>query len=163
MLVFDVQFKINGASDNHVTILYDSTKGAFTQFGDMMRVRDSIFKVNMDMRKYKFYAKIVSVDGCTATTDTIPLSFYIGINRLNNLNISIFPNPAKNTITIRNPDLNVGQVSIYNTIGNLMFHQNVSKNQAEMVVDLTTIPDGLYWIQISTKTGVAGKYLLKQN
>lgn len=70
------------------------------------------------------------------------------INELPKANpINIFPNPATDFITIESTDVNVDKVEIYDSNGRLVL---ASK---QMEIDLTKIPQGIYFIKINTQNG----------
>jgi len=59
----------------------------------------------------------------------------------------IYPNPAKNTISIScKNEIVINEVSIYNQLGQSILHRKVSKNK----VDISTFEQGLYIIELIT-------------
>ena len=67
-----------------------------------------------------------------------------GMNEMTaNTNISVFPNPAKDKITVVIPqDMQGVQISLINALGQKVL-QTLSKN-----IDVSNIPDGIYFINI---------------
>lgn len=69
----------------------------------------------------------------------------------------VFPNPTSTTITIHKPDhLEVNEIRIFNTIGQLLHQQNWSPK-----IDLTSFSTGLFFLQLQTNEGVINKSVLK--
>ncbi|MDR4989197.1 MAG: T9SS type A sorting domain-containing protein, partial [Bacteroidales bacterium] len=60
--------------------------------------------------------------------------------------ISIFPNPARDVVTI-SADSQITEVSIYNLGGQLLYHRNVSSNT--VTVNLSGLNPGLYLIKVT--------------
>ena len=68
-----------------------------------------------------------------------------GINKHNVDNgLLIFPNPTNSLITIQTKKESLGQISIYNTIGALVYSYN-SNNQTH-VFDMSNYPAGVYFV-----------------
>ena len=69
----------------------------------------------------------------------------------NNCNrISVFPNPAIDAVTIQCEDIQ--QVTIFNSIGQMMFTSEANGNQLQ--IDLSDFPAGYYFIQTRNTQGV---------
>ena len=67
----------------------------------------------------------------------------------NNISISIYPDPAKDQITIfTNEILKSGVVEIYNVVGENILKEFIS-NTSEKHLDVRTIPDGIYFVKLS--------------
>ena len=61
-------------------------------------------------------------------------------------NISIYPNPATNFISI-DKDENVKSITVFNLVGKEMkLFQNVQKNEQ---YDVSTLPNGMYLVQVT--------------
>lgn len=68
---------------------------------------------------------------------------------LNKPNCSVFPNPASDKISIRGPQNDpITQVTMYDLTGSIILEQNTNEINTE------NIPNGLYFIQINTKSGM---------
>ena len=68
----------------------------------------------------------------------------------NDQRVSIFPNPTTDAVTIHCEGLQ--QVTLFNSIGQMIFTTEVSGNQAQ--IDLSAFPAGYYFIQARTAFGV---------
>ena len=76
----------------------------------------------------------------------------LNITEYDNLNIKIFPNPAKNKIFI---DGQCKNITIYNGYGDLIFN---AKNINE--INISNFKNGLYFIEISTQNSIGIKKLI---
>ena len=66
--------------------------------------------------------------------------------------IHIFPNPSKNLITIDGNTFVLGQMKIYNLLGQDVSSQTrqIDKNESTMVIDLSNLDKGLYYLKTKT-------------
>ena len=74
--------------------------------------------------------------------------------------VNIFPNPFISNLTIEG--INIQQVTIYNQSGKIVSaHINSQKND-RWKIDLSTLVNGIYFFQITTKQGVVTKTIVKE-
>jgi len=62
-------------------------------------------------------------------------------------NLSIYPNPARNIITITNPEFDPGMsysVSIYNVTGRMVISQQINDQSETFTIDISSCPPGIY-------------------
>jgi hypothetical protein len=79
-------------------------------------------------------ASLLTSEGCGA----------LGSNEISNTNLfSIYPNPANTEITIVLPSCNTSQIEISNATGQLII-----KDQNKNKIDISTLPNGLYFISV---------------
>jgi hypothetical protein len=76
-----------------------------------------------------------------------------GIRSIENLNITIFPVPASQFITINSE----GFAQIYNTNGKLVISQNLSDSKTINVANLTP---GVYFVKVKNAQGVATQKII---
>jgi aminopeptidase N len=70
---------------------------------------------------------------------------------------TIYPNPTSQEITITKPEsLTVHKINVYNTLGQLLITTPWSST-----VDLSTLSNGLFFVQLETNQGVINKSVLK--
>ena len=82
----------------------------------------------------------------------------VGIMGYENGDIRIYPNPAKGSVTIEGEDILF--VSIISLAGRELYRQN-SNGRSTIIVDLDTLPNGIYIISVSTSKGFIHKKLIK--
>jgi hypothetical protein len=70
-----------------------------------------------------------------------------GITALNQNNVEIYPNPAKNNINIKTP--NITEVSVINSVGKIVKIEKTSCN--ELSLDLEGFAKGMYILKINTQ------------
>jgi hypothetical protein len=76
-------------------------------------------------------------------------------------NISVFPNPASDNITVACTTLpNNAILSIYNMQGQLLLSQPVLQNKTE--INISSLAKGIYYIKLSTQQGLAVKKFVKE-
>ncbi len=78
---------------------------------------------------------------------------------LNN-KIEIFPNPAKDILSISS-EIKMGSVEIYNTIGALLYSQIIS-DQYKVNLDVSSYKSGVYIVKIDLKAGIIYKKIIIQ-
>ncbi|MDP5091700.1 MAG: Ig-like domain-containing protein, partial [Polaribacter sp.] len=71
--------------------------------------------------------------------------------------ITLYPNPATNQVTIRSKSAEVIRVELYSTLGTLV--KKVSNNKAP--INIEEISSGLYLVKIYTEKGIVMKRFLK--
>lgn len=101
------------------------------------------------------YAVIATNGNAVDTSDCIVIAG-VGIqeSELEN-SISVYPNPTQNQITISSA-VAIEEVKLFDVLGNLITTKNLNK------IDLSTLPNGIYLVQISTEQGKVTKRVVKR-
>ncbi len=75
---------------------------------------------------------------------------FVGIkeNKVDLNALSIYPNPAQNSLTIKCPVLNDATVSILSALGQTVYTDEFQNEQA---IDISNIPNGIYFVYINSK------------
>ena len=116
-----------------------------------------------------WFASLVYIPGDqTWYSDPNAASIRIGINgnqnqsELNNKSISLFPNPAKNTVEIvSNEFLNKGlEVIIYNMTGRMILNKNYDNETGKITLDLSNINSGNYILELKNNDDIVHKKLV---
>ena len=82
-----------------------------------------------------------------------------GINEVyNTVNISGYPNPTSNTITIGTPS--TGIITIHNPSGQQLLQQKITESTTTL--DVTALPSGLYLVKVVGDKGVSMGKFIKQ-
>ncbi len=102
-----------------------------------------------------YYIDDVSIVDCTPG---------LGINELTDINtLTISPNPATNEIKITtNDNLKLGEVKIYNSIGACVLLSPPLRGVKEGLLDISSLLQGLYFIEVITHKGIQRKKFVKQ-
>lgn len=98
-------------------------------------------------------------NGDIAYTYSIVPSLVTGLNEIvSNDLIKIFPNPATNKILIQGKeDINNFQVKVLNVMGELILVSN------KRVLDVSTIPNGIYFVNFETDQFISSKKIIIQH
>ena len=85
-------------------------------------------------------------------------------NNAEDLNtLSLFPNPARETVTLSNPNqLEIEAIKVYDIIGRLVFQTHERMDGLEQTIPLTTLQSGSYIVVIKTDVGQSAKQLIKE-
>jgi len=76
--------------------------------------------------------------------------------------ITVFPNPATNTITIEFPKAVVSNIAIYNLLGEEVYSTTNNKQQTTNNIDVSALPSGVYFIKATTEKGVVVRKFIKE-
>lgn len=83
------------------------------------------------------------------------LTATLNVNDVLQPKISLFPNPAREQITIQLPDgIELKKITMYNSLGELI---NTSKTP---IINTSKLATGIYYIEITTNTGKATKKIV---
>jgi len=74
--------------------------------------------------------------------------------------ISVYPNPAKNELNIIAEGLQINQLKVFNTLGQLVFMQAIKAQSSQ--IDISATPKGFYILQIETNKGEVRKYFVRE-
>ena len=70
----------------------------------------------------------------------------------NNINISVYPNPATSFIYIKMEDFSINsnfQLTIYNSVGQLIYSENKIHNNTPAKVNIESFRRGIYFVRIN--------------
>ena len=97
---------------------------------------------------------IVTTATCTKTVNKqIVISGNIGLEEFNLHQISVYPNPAKDELTIELPEIiESANFELYNGLGqNLSIDKNLHEGSNK--IDVSNLKDGIYYLRINTDSG----------
>jgi 3',5'-cyclic AMP phosphodiesterase CpdA len=104
--------------------------------------------------------RIITVDSAFVTVSA-PMRSCLGtgVNEVNNsLNITVFPNPAKDKLTIGCTQKS--EIEILNLEGQIL--KKLTSNGIHTTVDLSNLSAGIYIIKVKTEEGITVKKFIKQ-
>jgi large repetitive protein len=115
-----------------------------------------------------YYWKVRAFNDGDTTQWSPTWSFTVGVPGVNNLlsdnSISIYPNPARESLTLKlnTSNFNTIEVKISNLLGQLVFSEQLTFNlqDATEVINLDKMENGLYIIQIRTGSSVLTQKIL---
>lgn len=89
---------------------------------------------------------ITDANGCNDTLENVVVSSITGIGKNSEVIVSIYPNPAKETLHITNAAMAIYTVSIFSTDGKLL--QSVTAEQANTTLNIAALQDALYIVEV---------------
>jgi hypothetical protein len=82
------------------------------------------------------------------------------INPNNSYIISVYPNPAKNTIIVSIPFVsNESTLIIYNIVGQELLKQQITDIKTR--IDISNLTSGIYFVRVKTENGMREKKIIK--
>ena len=79
-------------------------------------------------------------------------------NKNNELNISLYPNPAFNKLNIETPS--ASEIEILNIQGQLI--KRIAANENNTSIDISAFAKGMYFIKVKTEKGLVVKKFVKE-
>ena len=77
--------------------------------------------------------------------------------------LTVYPNPANNELRITNYELRNGVIEIYDVFGRLQKAESRKQNgEKEIVIDVSKVAAGIYFIRLSDKKGFAVQRFIKE-
>jgi hypothetical protein len=79
----------------------------------------------------------------------------VSINALEDVEqkISLYPNPAKNTLTISSKDHTISNIKIFDLMGKMVYNTNPNTVQFLYTLDVSGFKNGLYNLKIYAESG----------
>lgn len=135
------------------------TTGYTWDFGDGSPV-DTAAIAEHQYRANGIYTVKLRLEGVCGVTDTSIFVYLFdavlptGIHDLNNTaDLHLYPNPAKNFITIESSvNLHFQQVLIFNVLGQMLYKEKTD-NSNKLPLDMTPFAPGIYTLKIATDKG----------
>ncbi len=146
-------FEVNGEEVNPI-VTYDPNTSAWESVGGTTWAGTGVARA-VDFMDDKLYAAIGSwvfvyeyetpVD---TTEDTVNISVF-DIEK----NINIYPNPTANYVTLEFDNVFSQNVTIYNSLGEIMSLIEISRSEEKIVFDVSSLPAGIYSVKSEEFTG----------
>lgn len=150
--------KLTVESGNVFFMNYDSTSG---QNGSMIYL-DTAYASETDPVYFRFYGYNAEGGAGTFSIDNLTIygttSVIIGIRNANSSSITVYPNPAKDILTIAGT-ADSKDVVIYDIAGNAVLRTRSSA--ATMRIGVEGLSSGVYFMNIHTADGVTTKRFVK--
>jgi len=122
-----------------------TTTGSFSLLYDNIEDSDAVVQ-------YGFYVSGVNAnpDNEEALGSVQVTAGELGVNDINTINVSLYPNPTDNNINIKS-DEQISEVLIYNTLGQTV--KNIFPDAFNFSLDTSTLNEGVYFAVLSTEKG----------
>jgi hypothetical protein len=120
----------------------------------------------MGTGKHTIEVEVIDPYGCrTITQHELFISDFVGITENTTVDLSVFPNPASNTITLLNNGVNnkTGQyqVSLTNAHGTIVMNQSVTMQAGKpIVLTVDHLPRGMYLLQLQNGNTTVNKKMI---
>ena len=94
---------------------------------------------------------LVTYGGVCSKVETITIGT-IGVNEPIELNASVYPNPAAEAVTLafNVPLVQKGAILVYTVDGRLVLETEVSAGENEFLLDVRSLANGVYWINLES-------------
>lgn len=104
------------------------------------------------------YAVVITVGNCSDTSDCVTISTVSLDEQADEMNLSLFPNPATSTLTIENEGVKIKTISILDVTGKTV--ETISENTS--IINVSNLNKGIYFLQIHTNKGLISKKFIKE-
>ena len=142
---FDFPFKINGLDAKVFELVGDDFNLNNTpDFPDRIKIRESSIKFR---NTYKF-----PPHSYTLFEIPVEIDLNVGGIQLFTDALFVYPNPADGFINLKLPrELNSkSKISIYNTLGQLMFSSEVDSNKTDLILSVNSFYSGIYYVVLDS-------------
>jgi len=76
--------------------------------------------------------------------------------------VEIYPNPASSEVTIMTPMNIEGTIKVFDSTGKMLIYEHNAVFANSYTLDVSKLPNGMYFIRLNTSEGMATKKLLKK-
>ncbi len=110
---------------------------------------------------------VTDVNGCVVI-DSVTVGFDVGVEQLtiHNSPLTIYPNPVESQLTVYSKQLAGSTIEIVDLTGREMLRlprTDYSPRNDKMVVDVSSLPSGIYFVKVIFKDGsVTVKKVVKE-
>jgi hypothetical protein len=104
-------------------------------------------------------AELLEANANFGTENTTNFCFSLGLDEFSLANsVSIYPNPANESITVLTDGLNMTKIELMNIAGQII--SSVDVNNTLVKVDVSTVSSGVYFVKVFSAEGTAVKQLI---
>ncbi len=112
--------------------------------------------LKVEITKYKMIDANGDTSEVTVTNDSIKVAQVVGLNTIsNNIQVAIYPNPAKENVTFYSPQNNINKIELYTIDGRIAFEeQNINSSNNKVSISTNTLERGIYFAKVYTAHGI---------
>jgi hypothetical protein len=140
------------ASDGLIDITVTGGTGPYTFDWSNSAVSQDL----SDVAAGTYSVNVIDANNCQASA-SFTVSFETGLlaSPENNLKVSVYPNPAKDNLTVKGDGVSFESVRVYNLIGKMVFENNEAASQYQLNLD--TFTEGMYILQVTIDGNLINK------
>jgi hypothetical protein len=171
---------INNTADYYDTIFHVDTaqwikiSGSFISNGSFSKLMIGNFfddantdtmNLDNDSITYQNAISYYFIDDVCLSTDSLYAATWTGIqeNHLSPFTISLFPNPATSSITIKGISSQFTKYRIIDVQGKVLLNQNFKPNSTNSLnIDITSFPSNMYIIQFISANEIVSRKFMKE-
>jgi len=104
-------------------------------------------------QKGNYYVIVTDGNGCSNSSDTVFFNFTLVETTNDQCNVDIFPNPTPGYMHVRITGISSPvKLFIVNSVGSIVHTEEMKDpaHQSETMIDLSGLPEGLYFVVIQT-------------
>ena len=129
---------------------------------EQLIVENTYLDKNLPNGEYEYYVVTIYENDCVSEPSNITTeSIEVGVKGVKGVDgVKVFPNPTTGQLTIDNGQLTIKSVELFDVYGRKLFLRSYGLTVLRSY-DLTLFPAGLYFLKITTETGMVTKKIVK--
>jgi len=109
------------------------------------------FELQYAMGTLDYWPRTPVVEGGLSDLMPITISYNTGVNMYLESQISVYPNPAVNVVTVDLGNVRSGDIQLIDMIGRIRYERQIHSSQ--QVIEVSDLPAGTYLLRVSTEDG----------
>ncbi len=138
-----------------------SPASTYQWYLDSIAITGATNQVYTAIQSGNYYVVVTAEGGC-ASSSTVIAYFPEGINEMLSNKINIYPNPVGDQLTVIGYLVSVNSIEIKDLLGKTIRSVTVKPQSRKMVIDVSSLPSGIYFVEIKTVTTTSVAKFLKQ-
>ena len=138
----------------HLTIHY-STESEFS-----VECSDSCYVWNgISYCESGDYVQVLKTEYQCDSVVTLHLTITVGVDQYaKSHKIIAFPNPTNQAVSIRidNPNVRIAHIALFDNVGKRIRTEQYNQGEQSVLLDLSTLPSGLYFVRLYDMKGYIG-------
>jgi len=119
---------------------------------DILRNTSRLMPINIS--NVKLIDNQNTILGTTRPEATLTIDLVSSITRQNELQLTVFPNPAQSVINVQSPNAEIEAIRLLNVTGQeLLTVANVNQNNSQ--INISELPNGIYMLAVITNKGIS--------
>jgi hypothetical protein len=107
-------------------------------------------KTYLPTKAGSYYVEVTDSTGCSGFSDSFAIN--LGVQKVDaHTEMYIYPNPTKDIITIELKNITQGQLTLINTIGQIVLTQ--AMRESKVNIDMGKLAKGIYILNLTTQDG----------